>query len=146
MNRQKVLFYICLLLCGVLIAGAFYLIGYKTAYDRMEAGSSAPVPETFYGEITDISGTPEAGNAVTVRGLAVNDPRYRERGFYDHGLYPVVLDVMFPEKGTPVGFGYVAICKDPQIYIDKLSQTIMENALMTTAVEVPPCTPFLVIR
>ena len=36
MNRQKVLFYICLLLCGVLIAGTFYLIGYKTAYDRME--------------------------------------------------------------------------------------------------------------
>jgi hypothetical protein len=41
-----------------------------------------------------------------------NDPEYRERGFYDHGQYPVVLDVMFPEKGTPVGFGYVAICKD----------------------------------
>ena len=61
-----------------------------------------------------------------------NDPRYRERGFYDHGLYPVVLDVMFPEKGTPVGFGYVAICKDPQIYIDKLSANIMENAMMTT--------------
>ena len=36
MNRQKVLFWICLLLCGLLIAGAFYLIGYKTAYDRME--------------------------------------------------------------------------------------------------------------
>ena len=36
MNRQKVLFCICLLLCGALIAGAFYLIGYKTAYDRME--------------------------------------------------------------------------------------------------------------
>ena len=39
---------------------------------------------------------------------------------------------MFPEKGTPVGFGYVAICKDPQIYIDKLSANIMENAMMTT--------------
>ena len=61
-----------------------------------------------------------------------NDPAYRERGFYDHGLYPVVLDVMFPEKGTPVGFGYVAICKDPQLYIDKLSANILENAMMTT--------------
>ena len=27
---------VCLLLCGALIAGVFYLIGYKTAYDRME--------------------------------------------------------------------------------------------------------------
>ncbi len=61
-----------------------------------------------------------------------NDPSYRERGFYDHGKYPVVLDVMFPEKGTPVGFGYVAICKDPQLYIDKLSGNILENAMMTT--------------
>lgn len=61
-----------------------------------------------------------------------NDPECRERGFYDHGLYPVVLDVMFPEKGTPVGFGYVAICKDPQLYIDKLSSNILENAMMAT--------------
>lgn len=61
-----------------------------------------------------------------------NDPEYRDRGFYDHGLYPVVLDVMFPEKGTPIGFGYVAICKDPQLYIDKLSGNILENAMMTT--------------
>lgn len=27
-----------------------------------------------------------------------NDPEYRERGFYDHGMYPVVLDVMYPER------------------------------------------------
>lgn len=61
-----------------------------------------------------------------------NDPEYAERGWYDHGEYPVVFDVLFPEKGTPVGFGYVSICKDPQMYIDKLSQHIMENAMMTT--------------
>jgi len=39
---------------------------------------------------------------------------------------------MFPEKGTPVGFGYVAVCKDPQLYIDKLSANILENAMMAT--------------
>ncbi len=61
-----------------------------------------------------------------------NDPEYRERGFYDHGQYPVVLDIMYPEEGTPVGFGYVAICKDPQLYIDKLSANILENSLMAT--------------
>ena len=61
-----------------------------------------------------------------------NEPEYQERGWYDHGQYPVVLDVMFPEKGTPVGFGYVAICKDPQLYIDKLSANILENSMMTT--------------
>ena len=61
-----------------------------------------------------------------------NDPAYRERGFYDHGRYPVEFDGMFPEKGTPVCFGYIAICKDPQIYIDKLSANILESSMMMT--------------
>ena len=61
-----------------------------------------------------------------------NDPAYRDTGWYEHGQYPVVLDVMFPEKGTPVGFGYVAICKDPQLYIDKLFGNILENSLMAS--------------
>lgn len=61
-----------------------------------------------------------------------NDPNFRDRGWYDHGLYPVVLDCMFPEKGTPIGFGYVAICKDPQLYIDKLFGYVLENAMMST--------------
>lgn len=61
-----------------------------------------------------------------------NDPELRERGFYDHGMYPFVFDVMFPEKGTPVGFGYVAVCKDPQMYIDRLSANIMKSADQAT--------------
>lgn len=61
-----------------------------------------------------------------------NDPKYRNRGFYDHGQYPVVMDVMFPEKGTPAGFGYVAICKSPQMYIDKIDANIMETSMMAT--------------
>ncbi|MBD5161433.1 MAG: hypothetical protein HDT14_05350 [Oscillibacter sp.] len=61
-----------------------------------------------------------------------NEAEYQERGWYDHGLYPVVLDVLYPEKGTPVGFGYVAICRDPQLYIDKLSSNILETSMMGT--------------
>jgi hypothetical protein len=61
-----------------------------------------------------------------------NDPHLRGRGLYDHGRYPVVIDVLFPEKGTPIGFGYVSICRDPQLFIDKLSANILENAEMTT--------------
>lgn len=61
-----------------------------------------------------------------------NDPKYMTRGYYDHGLYPVEFDTLFPEKGTPVGFGYVAICKSPQIYIDKLGANILENSLVNT--------------
>jgi len=61
-----------------------------------------------------------------------NEPEYQGRGYYDHGLYPVELDVLWPEKGTPVGFGYVAICKDPQMYIDRLSGNILESSMMNT--------------
>lgn len=61
-----------------------------------------------------------------------NEERYRERGLYDHGQYPVIFDTLFPEKGTPVGFGYIAITKDPQLYIDKLGGCMLENALLAT--------------
>lgn len=44
----------------------------------------------------------------------------------------MVLDVLFPEKGTPAGFGFVAVCKDPQLYIDNLSANILENALIAS--------------
>lgn len=61
-----------------------------------------------------------------------NDPQYAERGWYDHGLYPFIPDVLFPEKGTPIGFGMIAICRDPQIYIDKLFSNILETSLKGT--------------
>ena len=61
-----------------------------------------------------------------------NDPARREIGWYDHGQYPFVFDVLYPEKGTPFGFGFVAVCKDPQMYIDRLSGNILENTAMAT--------------
>lgn len=60
------------------------------------------------------------------------DYPYQERGYYDHGKYPFVFDVLFPEKGSPAGFGYVALCKSPQLYIDKLDANILETSLLAT--------------
>ena len=59
-----------------------------------------------------------------------NDPQYAERGWYDHGKYPFVFDTMFPVEGSPCGFGYVDICKSPQIYVDKLDQALLKHAVM----------------
>lgn len=61
-----------------------------------------------------------------------NDPELRERGLYDHGLYPVVFDRLFPEKDSPVGFGFVSICKDPQMYIDKIMGNVLETSQLNT--------------
>lgn len=58
-----------------------------------------------------------------------NHAEYAENGWYEDGRYPVVFDSLFPEKGTPVGFGYVCICKDPQLYIDKLFGNILDYAI-----------------
>ena len=66
----------------------------------------------------------------TVLESTENDRDKYPNGIYAHGEYPVVLDVLFPEAGTPVGFGYIALERNPQLYIDKLDQVILESASM----------------
>lgn len=63
----------------------------------------------------------------TVLFASEDTPGY-EDGIYDHGKYPFVMDVLYAEKGTPAGFGYVDICKSPQKYIDRLGMALLLNA------------------
>lgn len=58
------------------------------------------------------------------------DSSYEEQGFYLHNKYPFVFDVQFKEADSPAGFGYLDICKDPQMYIDKLDSVMLENAVI----------------
>ncbi len=53
-----------------------------------------------------------------------------ERGWYDHGMYPFIIDTMFPVEGSLCGFSYIDVCKEPQKYIDMLDQAVLTNALM----------------
>ena len=50
-------------------------------------------------------------------------------GWYSHGKYPFVFDVLFPEEGTPAGFGYIDLCKDAQEQIDLMNNAILKNTL-----------------
>lgn len=61
-----------------------------------------------------------------------NDPNFTERGWYDHGKYPFVFDTLFPIEGSVCGIGYIDIVKDDQLYIDKLQQAILENAVVNS--------------
>lgn len=54
-----------------------------------------------------------------------NDPNF-SGGLYAHGLYPFVLDVMYPIAGECTGFGLIALAKNPQIYIDRMDRNLME--------------------
>ena len=68
----------------------------------------------------------------TVLYASENDPEYADRGFYDHGKYPFVIDTMFRVEGSPCGFGYIDIMKDCQMYIDKLNQVVLEHTVKMT--------------
>lgn len=65
----------------------------------------------------------------TVLFATENEEDYRERGWYDHGLYPFVLDPMFRTAGSPCGFGYIDVAKSAQEYVDRGNQAILQNLL-----------------
>lgn len=54
-----------------------------------------------------------------------------EKGWYEHGKYPFVLDPLFTVAGTPCGYSYTDICKSAQIDIDLLNHSIIKNARMS---------------
>ena len=57
-----------------------------------------------------------------------NEPEKYPDGWYEHGLYPYTFDALFPIEGSPCGYGFVDICRNPQIVIDKLSTAFVKNA------------------
>lgn len=57
-----------------------------------------------------------------------NDKNYKDRGFYDHGLYPVVTDTLYPEADSFLGYGIIAVTLDTQTYIDKFDALTMDYA------------------
>ena len=65
----------------------------------------------------------------TVLFATENEEDYRDRGWYDHGLYPFVLDPMFRTAGSPCGFGYLDVAKYAQEYVDRGNQAILQNLL-----------------
>ncbi len=49
-------------------------------------------------------------------------------GLYDHGKYPYIFDPLYPIEGSPCGYGYVDICRNPQTEIDILKTSFIKNA------------------
>ena len=62
-----------------------------------------------------------------------NDPQMAVRGLYDHGLFPYVFDPLFPIEGSPCGYGYLDICRNPQTEIDLLKTSFVKNAMVGSA-------------
>ena len=127
---------------------------YPDVADQITAGNLADRPKYLYEENMDTTDkvmvfdwyykhvfqTETGGSRTTlhyckfvndiVLYASEDDPEYAMDGWYNHGKYPFVFDVQFPEKGSPAGFGYLDVMVNPQEYIDRLDQVIMKNALM----------------
>ena len=59
-----------------------------------------------------------------------NEPEKYPDGWYAHGQYPFVFDVLFPDDASITGFGYITVCRDPQKYIDLVGQAITKSAMV----------------
>ena len=51
-------------------------------------------------------------------------------GLYDHGKYPYFFDALYPIEGSPCGYGYVDLCRNPQTEIDMLKTAMVKNAVV----------------
>ena len=58
------------------------------------------------------------------------EPSMAERGLYDHGKYPYFFDALYPIEGSPCGYGFVDLCRNPQTEIDLLKTAMVKNAMV----------------
>ncbi len=59
------------------------------------------------------------------------DPFFSDKGIYNHGMYPFVVDSLIPVEGSPFGMGMIDIGKNSQAQINKLEYLIERNALIS---------------
>lgn len=120
-NGQNVVHY-------VKFAGDTVLYASENDTERPSTDVEQPVVDPETGELML---DPETGEPIyeTVQ-EETGEESIAERGWYDHGMYPFVVETMFPVEGSLCGFSYIDICKEPQKYIDMLDQAVLKNALM----------------
>ena len=59
-----------------------------------------------------------------------NEQKMAAQGLYSHGKYPYVFDSLYPIEGSPCGYGFVDICRNPQTAIDLLNTSFVKNAMV----------------
>ena len=97
--------------------------------DSVDTSGKSPVVDWYYkkreGERMVLHYVKFVGETV----LYATENDAAPTGLYGHGLYPFFADVLFPEEGTPAGFGYVDLCKDAQRQIDLMNNAIVANCV-----------------
>lgn len=67
--------------------------------------------------------------------LLEDSRRQRPEGMYEHGMYPFIVEPLYPMSGQAVGRGMVDVMKSLQLYADRLDQIILKNALSSSQVK-----------
>ena len=112
---------------GKLKGNAF--VSSKFLYDdTVDTANKHTVIEVYYKKAGVLHYCKFVGDLVLF--ATENLPEFRERGLYDHGLYPYVFDALFPIEGSPCGYGYVDVCRNPQAAIDILKTAYIKNAMV----------------
>lgn len=62
--------------------------------------------------------------------VPIEDEPESVRGLYDHGLYPFVIQDLYPIEGSLCGFGIIDIGRDTQMQIDVMDKAISENTVV----------------
>ncbi len=97
--------------------------------DTVDTQDKITVVEVYYRKVMDGRKTLQycryAGEEVLF--ATENVESLASRGLYDHGLYPYVFDPLYPVEGSPCGYGYVDVCRNPQMEIDLLKTSFVKS-------------------
>lgn len=94
--------------------------------DNTNMADKAAVIDVYYHKGSKLHYCKYVGDTVL---YASEDDPERADGFYAHGLYPFVFDVLYPVEGSPCGYGYVDVCQNSQTCIDLMDTAILRNTL-----------------
>ena len=119
------------LLSGKLKTSGF--IATRFLYDDVvDTSDKATVVEVYYHKPIDGLNTLQYVKYVedVVLYATENDPELAGAGLYEHGRFPFVFDALFPVEGSPCGYGFVDLCKNPQTEIDLMKTAFVKNAMV----------------
>lgn len=98
--------------------------------DNIDTSEKTPVIDWYYKVKTESKTVLHYAKIIAEE--CVYSSEDEGEGFYEHGLYPFVLDVLFADEGTPCGFGYIDVMKGTQAQIDMLDDNIIKYSKMAT--------------
>ena len=111
--------------------------------DHVDTENKATVIEVYYKKVVDgkktlqycryvddvvLFATENETQPIPGRMPGQNKPPMAISGLYDHAEYPYVFDALFPVEGSPCGYGFVDLCRNPQTEIDLLKTAFVKNA------------------